>query len=269
MDFPSGQLTMIDIDNSRVHDDEEVLTDPIEYFQRNFKDRSIFRFVLTHPDMDHMSGLDELVAKVSIINFWDTDHSKVINPKDWEGSPYNPKDWEQYLRLRQSSEMPKCLKLRRNETSECCWVQDGIKILSPSTNLIKLSTDAPDNDPQKYHHLSYVLKVEYAGVKILLGGDASPEAWEDMLNEYRPETLKSNIFLAPHHGSKENIHKKAFEAIDPDFVIVSIARGVEYDYAFYKQLAKQQVLSTKANGTIRVEVKENGQYLPIFIEKNP
>jgi len=260
---------MIDIDNSRVRDNEEVLTNPVEYLQNKFKDCSIFRFVLTHPDMDHMSGLDELAEKVQILNFWDTDHNKTINQTDWAGSPYNPKDWERYLKLRGSSEMPKCLRLRRNETSECCWVQDGIKILSPSQNLIKLSADAAEDDPQKYHHLSYVLRVEYAGVKILLGGDASVEAWEDMLKEHGSETLKSHVFLAPHHGSKENIHKEAFEAINPDFVIVSVAKGVDYAYDFYKQLAKQQVLSTKAYGTIRIEVKEDGQYLPIYVERNP
>jgi len=259
---------MIDIDNSRVRDEEEVLTDPIEYFQNKFKDCSIFRFVLSHPDMDHMSGLDELASKVPILNFWDTDHTKTISQKDWEGSPYNPKDWERYLKFRESSEMPKCLKLRRNETSECCWIQDGIRILSPSSSLIKLSVDADEKDAQKCHHLSYVLRIDYAGVKILLGGDASVNVWEDLFKEYGPETLKSDIFLAPHHGSKENIHPEAFKAINPDFVIVSVAKGVEYDYDFYKQLAKKRVLSTKANGTIQIEVKENGQY-SITVDKNP
>jgi len=92
LDFPSGRLSMIDIDNSRISGDEEVLTDPIEYLLSNFKNPELFRFVLTHPDMDHMSGLDELANKVFIRNFWDTKHNKTISEDDWKSSSYNKED---------------------------------------------------------------------------------------------------------------------------------------------------------------------------------
>lgn len=268
LDFPSERLSMIDIDNSRVNDKNIVLTDPIEYLLNNFKNRSLFRFVLTHPDMDHISGLDDLANKVSIANFWDTKHDKTFREDDWRDSPYNQKDWKRYLVFRKSSENPKCLELHRGETSECCWTQDGIKILSPSPYLVELSAKASEEDAGKYHHLSYVLMIEYAGVKVLFGGDASVEAWDDILEKFGMDSLKSNIFLAPHHGSKNNINKKTFEAIAPDHIIVSVAEGVDYDYDYYKNLAKKTVLSTKYYGTIRVEVKDNGEYLPIYVERN-
>lgn len=267
LDFPSERLSMIDIDNSRIEDNEGALTDPIEYFQNNFKGRSLFRFILTHPDMDHMSGLDELASKVSIGNFWDVEHNKTISEDEWKTSPYKKEDWERYLTLRKSSESPKCLQLLRGQTSECCWTQDGIKILSPSKNLVELSAKSSEDD-QKYNHLSYVLMVEYAGIKVLLGGDASIEAWEEILNECGKGSLKADLFLAPHHGSKNNIHKNAFEAIAPDCVIVSVVRGVEYDYDYYSQLAKKGVYSTKYYGTITVRIQDDGKYLPIHVERN-
>jgi competence protein ComEC len=268
LEFPSKRLAMIDIDNSRISDDEEVLTDPIEYFQSNFKNGELFRFILTHPDMDHMSGLDELANEVPIWNFWDTKHNKTFSEEDWEGSLYNKKDWERYLKFRTSSKEPKQLELERGQTSECCWDQDGIEIMSPSSSLIKLSADASENEPEKYNHLSYVLMVKYAGRKVLLSGDASIDAWEEILNECGEKSLKADVFLAPHHGSKNNIHKEAFEAIEPDYVIVSVAEKVDYAYDYYKQLAKKQVLSTKFYGTIRVEIKDTGEYLPIYVERN-
>lgn len=267
-EFHSGRLGMIDIDNSRIQDDERVLTDPVEYFLNKFKEKGLFRFILTHPDMDHMSGLYELANKVSVANFWDTEHNKTFREKDWEGSPYDRRDWEQYLGFRESSEDPKCLKLYRGEESKCCWIQDNIDILSPSQDLVKLSAETSDDSSEKYHHLSYVLMIKHAGIKVLLGGDASVDAWESILKGVGANSLKSDIFLAPHHGSENNVNEDVFEAINPDYVIVSVAEGVEYARQYYTKLADKRVLSTKHNGTIRVEIKDNGEYT-LYVDKNP
>src|SRR3972149_1858657 len=85
IDFTSGRLTVTDIDDSRaisaaskaymeVIEKKAKLTNPIEYIINNFKDKDIFRFILTHPDMDHMSGIKGLFEKKAVINFWDTDN---------------------------------------------------------------------------------------------------------------------------------------------------------------------------------------------------
>lgn len=261
IDFPSKRLTVVDIDNSKVEGDR-ALTDPIEYLQNNFKGQNIFRFILTHPDMDHMSGLDELSDKMSIINFWDTNHNKTMDDDDWETSPFSKEDWEKYLEFRKSEENPKCLILRRGETGDF-WVKDNIEILSPSTELEKLA-----NEKSEYNHLSYVLMVKYEGVKILLGGDATKEAWEEILNEYGAKNLEADIFLAPHHGSENNIHEEAFDTIEPDYVIVSVAEKIDYAYDYYKGLAKKAVLSTKFYGNIDVHIKSTGEYTPIYVERN-
>jgi len=269
VEFPSNRLSIIDIDNTRIHDDNETLTDPIEYFSSKFGYSSVFRFILTHPDMDHMSGLDELASKVSILNFWDTEHKKTIHESEWRHSPYNRRDWERYQVFRDSSGNPKCLRLLRGATADCCWTQDGIRILSPSTQMIKLAAQADEDDPEKYHHLSYVLMLTYAGVKVLFGGDASVDAWEDIVEECGKQSLKADIFLAPHHGSKNNVNDEVFQAVAPDYVIVSVARGVDYDYDFYNRLARRGVLSTKYYGNIRVEINDDGKYLPIYVDRKP
>jgi beta-lactamase superfamily II metal-dependent hydrolase len=176
LDFPSGDLTMIDIDNSRLDGDGE-LTDPVAYLKREFPNRSLFRFILTHPDMDHMSGLHELSQTVAIGNFWDTENTKSFPDSDWENSPYDRKDWETYQRLRVSAENPRCLRLLQGQTSDCCWTRDGVKILSPTTKLVRLGNEG--DDPE-YNHLSYVLRVQHADRTILFGGDATVEAWNEI-----------------------------------------------------------------------------------------
>lgn len=60
--------------------------------------------------------------------------------------------------------------------------------------------------------------------------------------------------MAPHHGSPNNRHEDAFEAIAPDDVIVSVHEGQDYDYQYYSSLASDQVWSTKADGNIVIDV---------------
>lgn len=263
IDFPSTRLSMIDIDNSRIEDDEEVLTDPVQYFKNNFPQKGLFRFILTHPDMDHLSGLNELSKTTAISNFWDTDHNKTFSDKDWEKSPYDKKDWDKYQAFRKSTSDPKSLLLYQDATAECCWIQDGLTLLSPTAELVKLA-----NETEEYNHLSYVLMLNYKGTKICFGGDASVEAWESINTRYDAAVLKSSIFIAPHHGSSNNIHDKAFKKIAPAHVIVSVAEGVDYDYDYYSKLAGKLVLSTKYYGTMKVQIKDDGTYLPITVEKN-
>jgi competence protein ComEC len=263
IEFPSGRLSMIDIDNSKINNETDSLTDPLKYFGDKFGNKNLFRFILTHPDMDHLSGLNELAKKYIIYNFWDTNNDKKFAESDWEDSIYDKRDWDRYLEFKESDESPKCLTILRGAIADCCWTQDNIKILSPSSSLVKLANESGD-----YHHLSYVLMTEHSGFKVLFGGDASIEAWDDILEKLGPESLKANIFVAPHHGSKNNVHKEAFKAVDPDYVIVSVMEGKDYDYDTYKNLAKKEVLSTKYYGTIRFEINDDGKISKIFVERN-
>ena len=50
-------------------------TNPVEYIKR-WHMSDIFRYIQTHPDMDHMDGLKNLANSKLIINFWDTTNTK-------------------------------------------------------------------------------------------------------------------------------------------------------------------------------------------------
>jgi competence protein ComEC len=72
---------------------------PIQYL-KDFGETSVFRFILTHPDMDHMDGLQEFFREFSPANFWDTDNKKQI--EEFDESRYAPTDWRFYKTLRAS-----------------------------------------------------------------------------------------------------------------------------------------------------------------------
>ena len=64
---------------------------------------SMFRFILTHPDMDHMDGIKALFDEFPPTAFWDTNNKKKMDSSSWSASPYNQADWELYKNLRDTS----------------------------------------------------------------------------------------------------------------------------------------------------------------------
>ncbi|MEG8946424.1 ComEC/Rec2 family competence protein [Rosettibacter firmus] len=228
------------------------LTNPIDYINQHFSNKEIFRFILTHPDMDHMSGIKSLFTKKYVRNFWDVPNNKP-DPENWDQSPYDKNDWDFYQNLRAGKISNKTIvRPLRDQTAECCWVQDGIKILSPNKELID---EAEKNE--EYDHLSYVLQITYNEIKVMLTGDATKNALDDIVRNYNRNDLKSSILLAPGHGSKNHVSKDFLDAVDPKLIIVSVAEGIDYDYDTYKNYGT--VLSTKYYGNVRLKIKDNGK----------
>lgn len=263
IDFPSRRLTVIDIDDSRAVSANERtlmekagkarLTNPIDYITSQFRNREIFRFILTHPDMDHMSGIKKLFGRKVILNFWDTDNNKYIDPDTWENSLYDKEDWDFYQRKRKSNDNPRVLRLYRDEIGNY-WSDDGIEILAPTKELVEETNKSKSED---YDGVSYVLMVKYSGKKVLLGGDATIKVWEDIIERYGPNYIKSDVLLAPGHGSNSHISKEILDAITPALTIVSVAEGVDYAYHLYSQYGI--VLSTRYYGNIWVGILNNGE----------
>ena len=119
---------------------------------------SIFRFILTHPDMDHMDGLHALYKEFPPANFWDTDNAKTMN--FGEGSPYSKEDWCLYRSIRDGTinNGPKRLTLYAGSTGQY-WSQgdngdegDGLQILAPTRRLVNRASKSDD-----YNDASYVI----------------------------------------------------------------------------------------------------------------
>ena len=59
----------------KLQEAKDRITSPIDYLNAWFPGRSIFRYIQTHPDMDHMAGIHRLTEeRIEIVNFWDTKH---------------------------------------------------------------------------------------------------------------------------------------------------------------------------------------------------
>src|SRR6266542_2458419 len=242
IELPSGRLMMIDINNSKSLPDEDVaalaaasgvshyeferrcsfaygrswedyykslLVDPYDYYRAHFDGRSIFRYVQTHPDMDHMSGLHRFFwqEEVRLENFWDVDHNKDLKEADFNSSPHSYLDWLVYKSLRSgigpNHSSHKVIRNLRGATGQY-WTDDGIEVFSPTAELIMAC-----NTKGAYNDCSYVLKISYGGRSVILPGDAEKPAWESMLENPGADALDCDILKAPHHGRQSGYHAKA------------------------------------------------------------
>lgn len=237
------------------------LMDPLDFLLRRGC-REIFRYIQTHPDLDHMRGLAALASSgIEIANFWDTFHTKVPDFRSDEDRV----DWQAYRRLRRGGNGVTVLNLYRGDRG-CFWNSDlaggegdGIEILSPTRQLVASAVNA-----EKWNNLSYVLRIRYAGISVILGGDAESEAWDDIARTYG-SALRCDVLKASHHGRDSGYHAGAVALMKPKYVIVSVGKKPETDASNkYCQVglrgaAQRKVWSTRWKGTITLTISRDGR----------
>jgi competence protein ComEC len=297
IEHPSGRITMVDINNAESLDDDShkeiaaeygafaaqytqqrllaqmlggtfqkmlwlpdsydvPVTDPVAYYLAHWGKTPIFRFIQTHADLDHMRGLKRLNQEgIEILNFWDTDHQKEI--PEFTGN--DEADWKEYSRLRTSTTSPKVFHHfagARNKywnMDDAGGSGDGIHILTPTAALRDAANLADDINAH-----SYVLWLEYAGVKTILGGDATYDVWDSIFNTFG-KNLKCDVLKASHHGRDSGYHQEAVKAMAPSFTIVSVGTKPETDASAKYRQYSQNVWSTRWKGSIVVTIPANGQ----------
>jgi competence protein ComEC len=292
--FPSGRVAMIDIDHLRTLDPstrdeilqvyhesqayligsflapgsrasldstflggvEKALTDPLAYYDTHIGAHvPIFRLVITHPDMDHMTGLFRLVVQErrEVLNFWHTGlHDFNLADTSWgNGCPYDQRDWEIYKLLRAGGPgWPTSLVRRQGFRGEC-WTEDGIDILAPTAALVQRAIECGQPNV-----LSMVLRITYRGRSIVLGGDATgEEVWPAIEPLLGPVT----VLKASHHGRKSGYYGPAVKRMSPWLTITSVGER-EYDATSNYRRYSERTVSLRKSGDVSVRIDDDGQW---------
>ena len=167
---------------------------PIKYLKDLGVD-SIFRFILSHPDMDHLGGIEDFFKTFKPINFWDISNTKKIN--SFEDTNHAESDWEFYKNLRKGSDSdPIRLELysgsegkyyNRNDKGKCCG--NGLFVLAPTQELVE---DA--NKTNDYNDCSYVILYRPPnGAKVIISGDSHDKTWEHILENWEDDVKDCDV----------------------------------------------------------------------------
>ncbi len=230
----------------------------IEYLKR-LSVNYIFRFILTHPDMDHLDGLYELARLFKIYNFWDTKNNKEIDTsKKEQMGRFNPEDWDCYQHLRQSKSKPKALfyldgasNKYFSKTDDGDKSDDYLQILSPTKELLK---DAIEKDD--FNISSYVVLYHIQGFKILFCGDATARTMEHLIDRHASDIANIDVLVAPHHGRQRDFNDFSYlDLMRPSFVVAQDVDDEFISSDVYSKYKIRKLLLSRANDVI-IQIQE-------------
>lgn len=246
-----------------VRKEEQLLDDPIDWFKERYG-TSMHRFILSHPDMDHLSGIRRLLGRareIEITNFWDYDHTRKRQESDFP-TKAGWLDWRWYMGFHKNAqwdgiEWPKRIQPLRGDTGNY-WTDDSIEILSPTKPLI-----SDCNACDEYNNASYVIRVGHGPTShVLAPGDVEDKAWNDMIAA--GVALRANVLIASHHGRNSGYNETALDRINPEVVIISSDVIPEKDDAIQKYKKRSQVFSTREHGTLTVRMHDRAGLVEIL-----
>lgn len=173
----------------------------------------IDKVIVSHPDLDHCGGLDGIVSKINVGNFYTSE------PK--------------YFKKNKKVKFLSCYAGKS-------WDVDGVhfEFFHPS---FLLSKNKNEN--------SCVLSIQTKDKKILLTGDIGVKTENKLCAKYKSK-LKADILVASHHGSKHSSSINFIKQVDPEYVIISAGYLNQFGHPSKKILNRYKNLNVKVLSTI-------------------
>lgn len=229
----------------------------IDEIRRESIDKGIRRFISTHPDEGHISGLSDLDEALGISNFYCVKNNATKNEDSI--------DFEKYKQLRDDSskqfELKEgCSRLWLNQSDNsregagltCLW-----SITSNKKYKEALTTAEAGGKP---NNICPVIKYDINGFSFLWMGDME----QDMQEEFDRVVQNSpvTIVFAPHHGRQSgSIPTSLLKKLSPQLVVIGEAPCDELNY-----YNGQNTITQNTAGDILFEV--HGDFMDIFVSNN-
>jgi competence protein ComEC len=227
---------------------------PIEYLWK-LGVSEIFRFIVSHPDMDHLGGVKDLFSEFKPINFWDTANNRE-REEGWYGSRIKLKEgWEFYKNLRDARtnkhSNPKRLVYYSGDVNQF-YDDDGLIILAPTPELLESG-----NQRKNWNDASYVILYKTKGKKILFAGDSENKTWEHILKTWKENVSNLDILIAPHHGRHSGRKYDFMSVTKPKLTLYGNASSDHLAYSAWNNRSLP-ILTNNQAGYIILDIKSGG-----------
>lgn len=193
--FPSGATMLVDGGGSSAG--KNVI---LPYLEQMHID-SLDYVVATHPDADHVGGLDDVVWGVVVGEVW-------VN-----GEEKDTYAWTDFMdAVDYAGADMEIVHRGKVEQVGACEVE-------------VLNADQGHNE---YNDNSIVLMVSCEGIRVLLPGDAGSSAQSDLVEQFGVD-LRAEVAKIPHHGSSDHSPEYA-SMVRPAIAVCSVGKGNSYGH---------------------------------------
>ncbi len=239
LNFPDGRQMLVDGGGSYGFDPGEALIVP--YLQRQGLSR-LDVVALTHPDQDHLKGLLKVIEFFPTREIWSVPWPKNISPS-----------YQEFLSLTEGLARAGPDDLHRGRPFGPVMVS----ALWPPKDY-QWPPENPGGNWVNDHGL--VLKIEWGELSFLITGDIGPAIERKLANLYGPK-LKSDVLLAPHHGSRSGMTPEFLSAVRPAWVVFSAGRHNSFGLPHPEPLARALeagagIRRTDLEGAVIFEARE-------------
>lgn len=202
----------------------------IKEIQAESRGKGVVRFISTHPDGDHISGLKELNEQMNFLNFYCVKNEAT---KEDETT-----DFEEYCALRDDQKKAfylhkgcsrKWMNRKSDENDDYDRGSSGINILWPITGnanykeALQLAKDG--NSP---NNISPIIRYGLGdGASIIWMGDLETDFMGLIKDEITMDA--ADILFAPHHG-RDKVPTDWLNSMNPKIIIIGEAPSANLNY---------------------------------------
>ncbi|MCX5793830.1 MAG: MBL fold metallo-hydrolase [Elusimicrobia bacterium] len=186
-------------------------TAPLVKFLTDHNITHLDHVVLTHPHLDHYSGLGYVFGRIPVDNFYDT-------REDNAGAAGAKALREKIAALGVNVVYPAAGDLLDWDPGEV-----AVKVLNSCSTPGSSTSGAVLND------CSIVLKVTYQDTTILYTGDMQADQEANLITTYGAE-LKADVLKVAHHGSNTATSMAFLDMVKPKYAYIEVGAGNTFGF---------------------------------------
>lgn len=210
-----------------------------------FWDHSLDLVVLTHPELDHVGGLVDLLQRYDV---------GLVLDGGQECPNATCEAWRSLIEERG-------VPFRRAQAGMQLNLGEELRldVLHPPAELMTGTASDLNND-------SVVLRLQYGRFSVLLSADVLAEAEKTLLSSGQP--LDSLVLKVPHHGGDTSLTLPFLQAVHPELAIISVGADNRFGHPDQVTLEKLEGIDTyRTDRQGSVEVATDGERYWVYTER--
>lgn len=246
IEFPNGKVMIID--GGGMFGDLDLGRAVVAPYLWERGIRRIDYLVSTHPQLDHMGGLNYIIERFKIGEVWTAGILR---------------DTGFYRKFQHLIDMKGLIENHPKRGMEAIGTDDcKTLILNP-----------PDGEvADKLNNISIVLRISCYGISFLFTGDIENNMERDLMRS--GIIFQGDIIKVPHHGSKGSLDYNFIAVVNPKVAVISVGRHNPYGHPkeevirAYKDIGAK-VLRTDRDGAISIKKTKDVFHVRRYVDLLP